>query len=283
MLLWIEKPSQYECERSHCGARKFFCGRKHKYGLNLQGTCDSEGRFLDVSICHPASTSDFLSYSTSKLSKKLESAGFLAPGLVIFGDSAYVNCSYFVTPYKAVKSGSKDDFNYYHSQVRIKIECAFGMLVARWSILRKPLPSSMGLSKTTALTMCLCRLHNFCIDCRLIAEAKGRSGSSRKKRRRVNSDHQDIAEPLAQDRLELMGGIPLERHAFNDASPEDLLHGGHHFDDAPESLRQAFVRQARSVNRHAEDPREKLRRQVERMQLSRPTPKAWQELVPSST
>jgi hypothetical protein len=40
MLLWTEKPSQTECERAGCGSKKFFCGRKHKFGLNMQGTCD---------------------------------------------------------------------------------------------------------------------------------------------------------------------------------------------------------------------------------------------------
>jgi hypothetical protein len=29
----------------------------------------------------------------------------------------------------------KDDYNYYQSQLRMTIECAFGMLVHRWSIL----------------------------------------------------------------------------------------------------------------------------------------------------
>ena len=47
MLLWIEKPSELECDEATCGLIKFFCGQKKKFGLNLQGTCDVEGRFLD--------------------------------------------------------------------------------------------------------------------------------------------------------------------------------------------------------------------------------------------
>jgi hypothetical protein len=58
----------------------------------------------------------------------------------------------------------KDDYNYYQSQLRMTIECAFGMLVHRWSILRKPMPTGMHLGKVTELTMALCKLHNFCID-----------------------------------------------------------------------------------------------------------------------
>jgi hypothetical protein len=117
MLLWIEKPTDYEALLAQCGPKKFFCGRKHKFGLNLQGMCDSECRFLDIAIGHPASTSDFLAFSTSKLYRQLEKPGFLHRSLAIFGDSAYVNNGYFVTPFPNVSSGSKDDFNFFHSQV----------------------------------------------------------------------------------------------------------------------------------------------------------------------
>jgi hypothetical protein len=50
LLIWIEKPSSRDCEFASCGAKKFFCGHKHKFGLNLQGTCDARGRFLDLHL-----------------------------------------------------------------------------------------------------------------------------------------------------------------------------------------------------------------------------------------
>ena len=81
MLLWIEKPNDFECQRANCGSKKFFCGRKHKFGLNFQAACDANCKFLDVSMYHPAATSDFLSFTTFGLKKKLETPGFLAPGL----------------------------------------------------------------------------------------------------------------------------------------------------------------------------------------------------------
>jgi hypothetical protein len=166
MLLWTERPSDNECMKAGCGAKKFFCGRKHKFGLNLQGTCDSECRFLDICIQHPASMSDFLSFTTSSLFRKLEEKDFLSPGLCIFGDLAYTNCRYFATPYKSVSAGTKDDYNFYHSQIRIKIECAFGQLVSRWGLLRRALPAKMGIMKMTSLVTCLC-------VCTIIASTKG--------------------------------------------------------------------------------------------------------------
>lgn len=167
MLVWTEKPSMFSTLLAKCGSRRFYCGRKHKYGLNMQGLCDSEGRFLDVTVAHPASFSDFLVFSDTKLYRRLEEPNFLAKGLIILGDLAYVNCRYFATPFKSVSSGPKDAYNFYHSQLRIKIECAFGMLVGRWGIMRKALPATMGLRKTTALVLALCKLHNFCINERL--------------------------------------------------------------------------------------------------------------------
>jgi hypothetical protein len=68
------------------------------------------------------------------------------------------------TPYPATTDGSKDAYNFYQSQLRIRIECAFGLLVHRWGLLRKPIPCCISVRKATALVMCLCRLHNFCID-----------------------------------------------------------------------------------------------------------------------
>jgi hypothetical protein len=253
MLLWIEKPTQVECDAAECDAKKFYCGRKGKFGLNMQGTCDADGKFLDVSIAHPASTSDFLAFSTSKFQKKIETPGFMAPGLVIFGDLAYVNSAYFMTPFKNVRSGVKDSFNFYHSQLRINIECAFGMFVGRWGILRRALPKAMGVRKVVALTFCLCRLHNFCIDNR--AEKK-------------------LLSPLASDTIEIMshGGIALE--GASTTGPSELLGGGDHHDDTSRAYRQQYRRRSCVVA----CPRDRIVRSIETSGMERPTPKAWLEI-----
>ena len=91
ILIWIERPSSSQSENAECGIKKFFCARKKKFGFNMQGTCDAMKKFLDVSIGHPASTSDYLSFVTSSLYHSLEKPDFLAPGLALFGDNAYVS------------------------------------------------------------------------------------------------------------------------------------------------------------------------------------------------
>ena len=163
-MVWISRPSLNDYNTAEVGVKNFFCGRKGKFGLNLQGVCDVRGRFLDVTIAHPGSTSDYLSFVTSCFCQKLETPGYLAPNIVIYGDAEYICNGYMVTPFKNVSFGKKDHFNFYHSQVRIRIECAFGILVFLWAILRKPFHSNTTLRRVTALTYYLCKLHNYFID-----------------------------------------------------------------------------------------------------------------------
>ena len=148
MLIWMLKPTQTVCNNSKVDSGKFFCGRKQKFGLNFQAIFDHKKRFRNISILFPGSSSDFMAFEGCNLRYKLEEDGFLAPGLCIFGDNAYVNRFYMCTPYPNVGANSrKDDYNFYHSQVRINIECAFGMLVQRWGILRKALSSKFTIKK----------------------------------------------------------------------------------------------------------------------------------------
>ena len=121
MLIWIQRPSEKEARGAKCGPQKFFCGRKHKYGLNCQVVCDARGRFLDMSILYPGSSADVLAFEASTLFSKLE-GGLLAPDLCLFGDNAYVNSPFLATPYTNTSSGPKDSYNFFHSQLRIRVD-----------------------------------------------------------------------------------------------------------------------------------------------------------------
>ena len=56
----------------------------------------------------------------------------------------------------------EDNFNFYLSSLRIHIEQAFGMLTARWSLLRDLLNFSLG-HCANIMSVCM-KLHNFCIE-----------------------------------------------------------------------------------------------------------------------
>lgn len=116
MLLWTEKPTKADCNMMKTGEARFYCSRKSRFGFNLQAVCDAHGRFTRVWIKTPGASSDFLSFLRSDLYSELEN-GLLSEGLVLFGDSAYVSNDYMVTPYRNARSGTRDDFNFYQSQV----------------------------------------------------------------------------------------------------------------------------------------------------------------------
>jgi hypothetical protein len=53
---------------------------------------------------------------------------------------------------------------FFHSQLRIQVECAFGMFVQRWGILRSAIPKGISVRKTMSLVLALAKIHNFCIE-----------------------------------------------------------------------------------------------------------------------
>jgi hypothetical protein len=151
------------------------------------------------------------------------------------------------TPFSGTKGGIKDAYNFYHSQLPINIECAFGHFVHRWGILRSPIPQNITLKKTIALVVSLTKLHNYCIE-----EA-------------------DIAtEATVGDRFTNRNNGCV-RMVFSDAKmelPEGLLYGGHHRDDMLSNSSHSHSNQPSEIF-----PREILLAQVVAKNLKRPTPK----------
>jgi DDE superfamily endonuclease len=301
VLIWIHKPSQADADRSGIGLKKMYCGRKNKFGLNCQAVADRRGRFLDISICYGGSSADCLAFEASDLGKRLET-GLLQPGLTLFGDNAYLNSPYMATPYQNVSGGSKDNYNFYHSQVcmflscpswyvslphslvlsfhhhmqlRIRVECAFGMFVQKWAMLRTAMPCNVSIRRVIALVNALAKLHNFCID--ELQPQQQHEVDMALLATGGNGDH-DLTEATttaALDDFNLManhgdGYIPLvqdpasaQPHA---ALPMDLLDGGHHFDGVPRDVR----RQRSDVDGTGLLPRALLHEQVVQSHRVRP-------------
>ena len=77
ILIWIHKQSATDSEGIKFGPSKFFCGRKKNYGVNMQGVCDSNKRFLAVDVRYAGSTSDFFAFEQSDLRKQETQIGFI--------------------------------------------------------------------------------------------------------------------------------------------------------------------------------------------------------------
>lgn len=249
ILIWMHKPRWKCCEEASCDAGKFFCGRKHKFGLNCQAVCDSRGRFLDISILFPASTADCLAFEGMTLHRRLKD-GLLAPGLCLFGDNAYLNTPFMATPFSGgAATGAKDAYNFYHSQLRIQIECAFGKLTQRWGILRSAIPKGISIKKTVALVLSLAKLHNFLIE---------------------DENEGSMEASLAQDErhMEQIGAVPLEDNQETNGQgvPVQLLGGGSHFEGMDRNERRRLHRSFSGI----ELPREHLYAEVLDKDLQRP-------------
>ena len=164
------------------------------------------------------------------------------------------------TPYSGVSGGgSKDAYNFYHSQLRINIECAFGMFIHRWAILRSAIPMRVSLKKTIALVVALAKLHNFCID--------------------ASDTHTPPSPALDELRTEMQGGVPLEATTASTTAagsrvltPRQLIDGGLHFDDidAPGRRRRVRQYQAQANALHQELPRDFLHNLIDEANLARP-------------
>jgi len=257
ILIWIEKPSSKQAEKAEVNQGKFLCGRKGKFGLNCQAVSDLRGKILDISIGYGGSSSDCLAFERSELFDRCE-AGLMKNGKVLFGDNAYLNTKYMATPYTNVsgneEQATKDDYNFFHSQCRIRVECCFGMLVQRWGILRTALHHSISIPRIVGLINCLARLHYFCIS----ETARLGMNSELNLRQRLSIDTQYMIESST-------GHVGLEMTEFG-AVPVELLNAVEPFADVPSSL----IRRHRIQNAEETMPRAKLHNMIADNHYRRP-------------
>ena len=119
---------------------------------------------------------------------------------------------------------------------------------------------NIRITKTVALVMALAKLHNYCID----------------------ANDNDISPNTARDKWtsEINGAVPLvpvEGHdeglelQLNDVIPEQLLHGGEHFDDIGRAGRRRRQRHYELVN-NTPLPREQLHSYIAAIGVTRPSP-----------
>lgn len=138
----------------------YYSGSKTGFGFNVQATCDANYRFSMISIIAPGAANDWSAWNRSALAKATMR---LPDGYHIIGDAAYPISEKLLTPYPGKNlPQDQDSFNFHLSQLRVKIEQSFGILVSTWGILWKPL--SVAFSGRSDVIVAVFRLHNFCRD-----------------------------------------------------------------------------------------------------------------------
>ena len=155
-LCCIEKPKRQS------NPTDYFSGHYQRYGLNIQAVCDANLRFIYISIKAPGRTNDARAYSRCLgLRRWVQS---LPDEYYIIGDNAYTLTNKLLIPFSgAAKLQTYNrTYNFYLSQLRIRIEMAFGRLTTKWRIFRRNL--DFHLEKTAMICRVAAILHNFVIN-----------------------------------------------------------------------------------------------------------------------
>ncbi|KAE9353657.1 hypothetical protein PF008_g4904 [Phytophthora fragariae] len=134
VLVRIKTPVKVE---TGC-VRSCFSGHYDTMGLNVQAVCDSKSRFIFFAVAAPGSSSDIRTLRQTFLFQFVDS---LPTGRYLIGDCAYVPTEHMLTPFGGSRKAisAHDNYNFYLSQLRIKIEQAFGLMTTKWRRLRFPL------------------------------------------------------------------------------------------------------------------------------------------------
>ena len=117
--------------------------------------------FVYCALAAPGGANDIVAYRKTSLAKIIEK---LPLGKYVVGDNAYVCTEHLLTPFPGdqKKEPAKDAYNFYLSQVRIRIEMTFGQFVNKWRIFKRPL--QLRLKNVGKVLLCATRLHNFCVN-----------------------------------------------------------------------------------------------------------------------
>ena len=141
MLQPIRCPTVRDCNGNQ---RAYHSGHYNCHGLNVQAICDAHLRFTMFCVATPGKSGDAVAVKYTDLDELLDR---LPEGFYILGDAAYPLSDKVLVPYTGSQrdDNSKDAFNYFLSQLRIRIEMSFGRLQIKWRLLSDSL--AYGLKK----------------------------------------------------------------------------------------------------------------------------------------
>ena len=150
-------------------SQDYFC-YKHYHSLSVQAVCDYRGYFMDVECMWPGSVHDAKVFANSAINRKLRNKklpttfqspiqGEKIPNYII-GDPAYPLVPFCMKEYQSCSNNEQVIFNSMLRSARNPIECAFGRLKARWSILTRKMDIKLE-TIPTIIYACFV-LHNFC-------------------------------------------------------------------------------------------------------------------------
>lgn len=154
----IRCPAMWE---SHNNPLSYYSGHYNMTGLNCQGIADCNLRFWFFGVVATGQTNDARAFMLAGLEDLVENFPIRS---YLVGDGAYILTDRLIVPFMGTEKSEpkKDAFNFYLSQIRIRVEMAFGLLTTKWRILRKKIETSLDMA--SMVISCCAILHNYCIN-----------------------------------------------------------------------------------------------------------------------
>jgi hypothetical protein len=147
--------------------------------------CDPDLLFLFFEIAAPGKVNNVRAFSRcADLLQWLEN---LPHEYFLGGDNAYPLSRRVLIPFSGgeVHNETNRTYNFYLSQLRIRIEMAFGLLTQKWAVLADTMKFSNKINGQI-ISVCM-KLHNFCIRMKHKDEEDDSKGSRAKPRMRVGT------------------------------------------------------------------------------------------------
>ena len=130
--------------------------------MNIQAICDAKLRFIYIAVAAPGKTGDARAFK--RLHRLRHWLKKLPDKYFIIGDNAYIVDNTMLIPFSGAQKmfPQNDAYNFYLSQLRIRIEMAFGRLTTKWRIFRRNLESTTEIN--SIIVIAACHLHNYVIN-----------------------------------------------------------------------------------------------------------------------
>ncbi|CAC5400558.1 HARBI1 [Mytilus coruscus] len=113
-----------------------FVNRKGFHSVNVQGICDQNCLFTNVSANWPGSCHDAHVFKTSAVGIHLQDQYTSIEQGVVLGDSGYPCRPFLLTPFRQPREQREHNFNRAHITTRCTIERTFGIWKQRFRLLK---------------------------------------------------------------------------------------------------------------------------------------------------
>ena len=140
----------------------YFSGHYQRFSINVQACCDAHLRFRYAATISPGKTNDLRSFLRCVNLRHWMAS--LPDRYFMIGDNAYQLSRRMLIPFSGADrlDQHKTVFNFYLSQIRIRIEMSFGLLTSKFRIFRSNLQFST--TKNCKIIRVGMKLHNFVIN-----------------------------------------------------------------------------------------------------------------------